>query len=136
VLSRLRLSTPRLVVLVAVVLSAVAALAVPLRVYLSQRAQVRQLSAQQRAEAAAIARLRAELRRWRDPAYLRLQATQRLQFVLPGQTYYEILGPAGQPTGGHGLIPGPTSSGALTASRPWYSALWGTVAAAGEPSRR
>jgi cell division protein FtsB len=135
--SRARLSTPRLAVLAVVFLAVIAALAVPVRVYLSQRSQVGQLSAQQRREAAAVARLRAELHRWQSPAYVRAQATQRLQFLLPGETYYEVLG--GIPGGSSPAGPRAASAGPVTAgAQPWYSALWGTVAQAGRrsPHRR
>jgi len=107
------------------------ALALPLKIYLAQGAQIAGLAAQNRAAAAKVAALRAQAHAWTTPGYVEQQARNRLHFVLPGETTYLVLG---GPVGGSGAS-GVTPRQPPASTRPWYGQLWQTVVAAGSPPR-
>ncbi|WP_134717151.1 FtsB family cell division protein [Saccharomonospora xinjiangensis] len=118
----LGLSTTRRAALVAIVVCALAfTIAVPLRTYLSQRADV---AAQERE----VAELEAEVERLEnrrdelnDPAQVEAEARRRLRYVMPGETPYIVQFPdsrTGQAVGA-GEQPGEPE--------PWYEKLWNSV---------
>jgi len=115
------LSTRRAAVLAIVVCALALTLAVPLRTYLSQRQQLAETVAQReqlRGEVAQLEQHRTELN---DPAYVQAQARQRLRYVKPGQTPYQVQLPgAGQP---NDQAPQTSASG----DGAWYSTLWASV---------
>jgi len=78
--------------------------------------------------------LSAELRRWDDPAYVRAQARQRLNFVMPGESGYVLLNDTAQPA----VRPDPRSvTAALPSdgdSRVWYTKVWDSIRIAGDPT--
>jgi len=112
------------------VCAVVLTLAYPMREYLAQRSQIAQLTEQEQAQRTRVAALEEQRRRWEDPAYVKAQARQRLQYVMPGEVGYVVVNPeqvrkdtpAGKPT-----IVAPSGAGE---NAPWYSRLWGTVPAA------
>jgi cell division protein FtsB len=96
------------------------ALAVPLRNYLAQRADLGvEISKQQQGETTLAARTQ-EQAALADPAYIASEAKRRLQYVKPGDTVYYVHAPA---------LPGPTATAApsVAPSVPWYSHLWDTL---------
>jgi len=66
-----------------------------------------------------VAQLKAELAKWADPAYVAIQARQRLHYVKPGEIGFVVPDSSAgtEPLG----IPTPTSTQA------WYDRLWSTV---------
>lgn len=92
--------------------------AYPLRQYLAQRSQVAGLRQQNQVTQQQVASLQAELNKWSDPAYVAIQARERLHYVRPGETGYIVPNPSAssEPLG----IPTPTQ-------QPWYDRLWSTV---------
>lgn len=94
--------------------------AYPLRQYLAQRSQIDDLRRQNQVTQQQVASLQAELNKWSDPAYVAIQARERLHYVRPGETGYIVPSPdtSGEPLG----IPTPTQ-------QPWYDRLWSTVKA-------
>jgi cell division protein FtsB len=118
--------------LLAGVLVVLALLVVPyLRPWVSQRQDL----AAQKQEVAdlrrQVAQLAEERRRWDDPAYVRAQAAERLNFVMPGQTRYTLLDDAG--AGEASRDPRrPAESAARAAGRlPWYGSVWESARTAG-----
>lgn len=104
-------------------------LAYPTRQYLAQRGQIAQLRAANHDQQAKVAALTEQQRRWQDPAYVKAQARERLQYVLPGQVLYVVVDPA------HAKAPAHTSTTAVKPApsarhQPWYTQLWGTARAA------
>lgn len=80
-----------------------------------------------------VARLTAERARWNDPAYVEAQARERLKYVKPGEIAYGLL------DDGAGAVSADPREAAVAvprqdAARPWYSTLWGSVEAAGDPT--
>jgi cell division protein FtsB len=118
---KLGLSTSRAAVLAIVVCALALTLAVPLRTYLGQRQQLADTVAQReqlRSEVSQLERQRAQLN---DPAYVESQARQRLRYVKPGQTPYQVQLPGGAPSD----EPPPQAPAPVTG--PWYSTLWASV---------
>ncbi len=64
----------------------------PMQRYFSQRAQISAVEAQIDASKERLQNAEAELARWRDPAYVKSQARDRLHFVLPGERQYIVVG--------------------------------------------
>jgi cell division protein FtsB len=120
--------TGRAAVLALVVCLLAISLAYPLREYLAQRGEIGTIRAQVAHQQRSVAALRAEQKRWQDPAYVERQARQRLHFVMPGETSYVVLEPdeAPAPDGVVSSAPRPV------VHRPWFSDLWRTVEVAGK----
>ena len=64
----------------------------PMQRYFSQRAQISAVEAQIDASKERLQNAEAELARWRDPAYVKSQARDRLHFVLPVELQYIVVG--------------------------------------------
>lgn len=119
--SVLGLSTTRRAALVAIVVCALAfTIAVPLRTYLSQRAEVTEQQEQQEELEERVGGLQQRQQELHDPAQIEVEARHRLGYVMPGQTPY-IVHPADEED----------SSGVGTPFEeqpedqdPWYSELW------------
>lgn len=119
----LGLSTTRRAALVATVVCALAfTLAVPLRTYLSQQADMAEqerLQRELRREVAELKRRREELD---DPAQVEAEARRRLGYVMPGETPYVVQLP--EQSADAARDPGTVPDGASGA---WYEQLWGSV---------
>ena len=92
--------------------------AYPLRQYLAQRSQLSALEHQNADTSQQVAALQSELAKWNDPAYVAIQARERLHYVRPGETGYIVPNPSAssEPLG----IPAPSVQA-------WYDRLWSTV---------
>jgi hypothetical protein len=112
---------------VAVVL--VILLAPYLRPWLAQRSDIAAKQAQVEALQRQVDDLRAERNRWNDPAFIKAQARDRLNFVMPGELGYVVLGDTRQQQAD------PATQAALDAGRitgrSWYDVLWQSVQLAG-----
>ncbi len=105
-------------------------LAYPTREYLAQRSQIAQLTEQEQAQRSRVASLERQRERWEDPAYVKAQARQRLQYVMPGEVGYVVIDANKVPGTAQGKRPATVSPAGSAAKAPWYSRLWGTVPAA------
>lgn len=117
----------RVLILGAVLLFAFFILFPTLMAYLSQQAQydaVRNELAQAQATSTA---LEEELARWKDDAYVRTQARDRLSYVMPGETTYVVIG--AEQFAEQNAATG--SSGAGQAAKPWFTTLSESAAVAG-----
>lgn len=114
--------TGRALILALVAVTLIVALAVPVRTWFAQRAEIAQLRADVAATRERVEELRLEQERWADPAFVAAEAKRRLHFVLPGEVGYVTLG--AEPTA--------EEAAALAAAEaaPWYATLWGAVEAA------
>lgn len=119
----LRLTGTRRAAIVAIVVCALAfTIAVPLRTYLSQRAEVAEQEARQaelKREVAQLERRKAQLS---DPAQVEAEARRRLRYVMPGETPYMIQFP-GEKSGEQRKA---GQSGATSAAT-WYEYLWDSI---------
>lgn len=120
--------TTRAAVLLSVLAILAASYAFPLRAWLDQRSQLAALSEQRDALTDEVADLEAARELWNDPAYVRAQARERLNYVLPGEVGIVVLGtestPPEEPVTGT-LVP------AATDGQPWWSTLVSAFVAVG-----
>lgn len=106
--------------IVIVVLAALGlTLAIPLREWLAQRAEIAALSDEVEAAQKRVDALEGEAADWEDPAYVVAQARARLHFVFPGEIGYVVLGADDRP-----IDPVPQEAGPPVA---WYSVLWAST---------
>lgn len=117
--------TPRAAILTVVVAVMLASIALPLRDLVAQRNRINALRDRQSVATAELKAMNAQIARWNDPAFVAVQARERLHFVLPGQVGYVVLEADQAPV----LINGTTP--ATGRSRSWYSAIWGGIKRAG-----
>ena len=105
-----------------------ASYAFPVRAWLDQREQLSALGAQREALAAEVEVLQDSRDLWNVPAYVRGQARQRLNYVLPGEVGIVVLGtestPPEEPVTGT-LVP------AATDGQEWWSTLVSAFVAVG-----
>ena len=111
--------TGRAVVLLLVLAALVFTLAVPVRTWLAQRADIASLHAQVEAAQQRVAELTVQQQRWSDPAFIAAEARRRLHFVLPGEIGYTTLGADGRPAA--------ESLAEAAAHRTWVDKMWGTL---------
>lgn len=92
--------------------------AYPLRQYFAQRSQINGVEQQNSVIQRQVAALQDELAKWSDPAYVAIEARQRLHYVRPGETGYLVPNPnpSDEPLG----MPTPTQ-------QTWYDRLWSAV---------
>ncbi len=98
-------------------------LAVPVRQWFAQRAEIAQLRADVEAARDRVADLQLEKLRWDDPAFVAAEARRRLHFVLPGEVGYVALGTEKTEE---------EIAAEAAGEQPWYATLWGAVRAADE----
>ena len=101
-----------------------------LRPWIGQR---QELAAQQQQNAQlrrSVAELTAERQRWDDPAYVKAQAGERLNFVMPGQTRYTLLDDAGV-TDDRDPRRSAAAAAKAAGDLPWYGTVWQSAVTAG-----
>jgi hypothetical protein len=107
--------------------------ATSLRIYFGQAHEIASTKADIVASQQRIVDLQADVARWADPDYVRAQARDRLGWVVPGETGYQVVGADGKPLGGGSEIESETQP--LDQAKPaWWSTLWGSVATADKPA--
>lgn len=119
--------TTRALVLIAVLALLVLALSVPVRAWLSQRAEVAALRADIAASSERIEQLQTDLTRWSDPAFVSTEARRRLHFVLPGEIGYVTISSDGRPA--EAVL----SEAAAQTPRGWHSLVWESIEKADGP---
>jgi cell division protein FtsB len=102
-------------------------LAPPTQRYFAQRAQIGALNAQVTANTQALAEAARELQLWRDPAYIKSQARERLHFILPGERSYIVT----DPTNPTATQPTTAVSNNLPNGLPWYNRLISSITEVG-----
>src|SRR5919107_1663108 len=123
--------TTRAAVLGLVLCALVVSAALPLREFLSQRAEIRQLEQSQAAARARVAALEEQKARLSDPDYVAALARDRLHFVRPGETAYVVIAPSAAPATPREARR--ADAAAAGPEAPWYSQLWGSVRSADRP---
>lgn len=82
----------RIIVLTIVTLVVISFLVPTVRTYLQQRAEVTALQERIASEEERQAELYTLLQRWDDPEYVRQQARERINLVMPGEKRYHVMG--------------------------------------------
>ncbi len=117
----------RLVILGVLITFCAVILAPTLRAYVHQRSQISSLQDQISHQKSTVSELRAEKKRWKDPAYVEQQARERLKFVKPGETQYTTIDgdtSKDEPAQQSGIASVPDED---RSTRPWYGEVWESV---------
>lgn len=86
----------RMIVLTIVALVVVSFLVPTVRTYLQQNSDVNDLAEQIASEEQRQAELYTTLQRWDDPEFVRQQARERINLVMPGEKRYHVMGELGE----------------------------------------
>ena len=113
--------TGRAVILALVLAALVLMLAMPIRSWVAQRAEIASLQADVDAARARVAELQVLKERWNDPAFIAAEARRRLHFVLPGEIGYTTVGVDGRP------LVETIEAAKVLATMTWVEKLWGAV---------
>ncbi|MDO7883286.1 FtsB family cell division protein [Salinibacterium soli] len=115
--------------MLALVILAVIVLAPNLRILLEQRAQIAQLEQTVAEAESSVGELTEEVDRWKDPAYIEAQARERLNYVLPGDISYLVVGDTGAQQGTENGLP--ISDQIQTTKTDWLATLLSSIYTAG-----
>jgi cell division protein FtsB len=114
----------RMLALAVVMVAITIMLAPTVKVFFDKRAEIAALNADIAASQAQQDTLRQQVSRWQDPNYVKQQARDRINMVMPGETGYWVFGsdlPAGSSS---------SQSGAAAqdpADLPWVDSLWESI---------
>ncbi len=107
----------------AVILAVVTILLLPsVGTYMDQRAEVSEVQASIAQKQQEQDELTSQIARWDDPAYVKAQARNRINLVMPGEKKYMVVGATGDDSAA-----GPQSVGDVRTDLPWVDSLWDTV---------
>jgi cell division protein FtsB len=110
----------------AVVMTAITVMLAPtVKIFIDKRAEIAALEADIAARQAEQAGLKQQVSRWQDPNYVKQQARDRINMVMPGETSYWVFG-GNQPAGTSSSQPG-AASAEDPANLPWVDALWESI---------
>ena len=115
----------RVLALAVVMIAITIMLAPTVKIFLEKRSEISALEAEIAGKEAEQADLNKQLSRWQDPNYVKQQARDRINMVMPGETGYWVFGgdeAAGTPGGRTG-----SGSSANPANLPWVDALWESI---------
>lgn len=104
-------------------------LAPPTQRFFAQRAQINAVKAEVAANNKALADAAHQLQLWKEPAYIKTQARERLHFVLPGERQYIV---AGSNTDTQ-VQPTTAVAKDLPSGIPWYNRLIASITEVGAP---
>ena len=118
----------RLLALAVVLLTITLLLAPSVRTFLQQRSEITALEQDIDAKKQQESDLKTELSRWSDPAYVKQQARDRVNMMMPGETGYWVYGGSGGPaTGRDSGSPGTAGGSANPGDLPWVDGLWQSI---------
>lgn len=115
----------RLLALGVVMIAITILLAPTVKIFLDKRAEIAALQADLTAKQAKQEDLKRQVSRWQDPNYVKQQARDRINMVMPGETGYWVFGgdlPAAQSGGAAGA-----ASAQNPANLPWVDSLWESI---------
>ncbi|MEC5181337.1 FtsB family cell division protein [Arthrobacter sp. CG_A4] len=115
----------RMLALLVVMIAITIMLAPTVKIFFEKRAEIAGLQADISAEQSKQTDLLRQVSRWQDPNYVKQQARDRINMVMPGETGYWVFGsdlPAGQPDGAAGA-----GSAQDPAELPWVDSLWDSI---------
>lgn len=115
----------RMLALAVVMIAITIMLAPTVKIFFEKRAEIAALQADISAKQSEQNDLRRQVSRWQDPNYVKQQARDRINMVMPGETGYWVFGsdlPAGESGGAAGAA---TSQD--PAKLPWVDTLWESI---------
>lgn len=115
----------RMLALAVVMVAITIMLAPTVKIFLDKRAEIAALQADITAKQAQQTDLKRQVSRWQDPNYVKQQARDRINMVMPGETGYWVFG-SDLPAGASGGAAGEESA-QDPAELPWVDALWQSI---------
>jgi len=115
----------RLLALAVVMIAITIMLAPTVKVFFEKRAEIATLQADISAKQSQQNDLKRQISRWQDPNYVKQQARDRINMVMPGETGYWVFGsdlPAGDAGGAAGA-----AASQDPAKLPWVDSLWESI---------
>jgi cell division protein FtsB len=115
----------RMLALAVVMIAITIMLAPTVKIFFEKRAEIAALQADISNKQAQQDELRRQVSRWQDPNYVKQQARDRINMVMPGETGYWVFGsdlPAGSTSGAAGA-----GSAQDPAELPWVDSLWDSI---------
>ena len=115
----------RMLALFVVMIAITIMLAPTVKIFFEKRAEIAALQADISDKQAQQDELRRQVSRWQDPNYVKQQARDRINMVMPGETGYWVFGsdlPAGSSSGAAGA-----GSAQDPAELPWVDSLWDSI---------
>jgi len=115
----------RMLALAVVMIAITIMLAPTVKIFLEKRAEISALEGEIASRKAEQTELNKQISRWQDPNYVKQQARDRINMVMPGETGYWVFGgeeAAGTPGGRTG-----SGSSANPENLPWVDALWESI---------
>ncbi|MDV8149203.1 septum formation initiator family protein [Arthrobacter sp. B10-11] len=115
----------RMLALAVVMIAITIMLAPTVKIFIDKRAEIAALEADIAARQAEQEGLKLQVSRWQDPNYVKQQARDRINMVMPGETGYWVFGsdlPAGTASGQAG-----SGSAEDPANLPWVDSLWESI---------
>ncbi|WP_346924780.1 septum formation initiator family protein [uncultured Arthrobacter sp.] len=115
----------RMLALLVVMIAITIMLAPTVKIFFEKRAEIAALQADIAAKQSQQDDLRRQVSRWQDPNYVKQQARDRINMVMPGETGYWVFGselPAGSSGGAAGA-----GSAQDPAKLPWVDSLWDSI---------
>lgn len=91
--------------------------------FIKQRAEIQALRESIAEKTVEQDQLKQEIARWSDPEYIKQQARDRINLVMPGERKYMVIGATGQDAN----VPENQSPNEVRTDLPWADALWDTV---------
>jgi hypothetical protein len=105
-----------------------------LRPWLAQRSDIAAKQAEVESLQRQVDELKAQRERWNDPVFVKAQARERLNFVMPGELGYVVLDDGDKQR----KMADPAQQAAVDAGRisgrPWYDVFWQSMQLAGRPA--
>jgi cell division protein FtsB len=110
----------------AVVMIAITIMLAPtVKIFIDKRAEIAALEADIAASKADQDNLKRQVSRWQDPNYVKQQARDRINMVMPGETGYWVFG-SDLPAGASASQPG-AAAAQDPANLPWVDSLWESI---------
>lgn len=104
-----------------------------LRSLVEQRSETAALEARIAQQKQTVAALQREAELWKDPAYIEVQARERLKFVRVGDRAYTVIGADTEKT--ESETPQPVVAAPMANdSSPWYGKVWQSIQIADRPA--
>ena len=115
----------RMLALAVVMVAITIMLAPTVKIFFDKKAEIDALNADIAARQAEGDALRQQVSRWQDPNYVKQQARDRINMVMPGETGYWVFGsdePAGESSS-----PAAGAAAQDPADLPWVDSLWESI---------
>lgn len=115
----------RMLALAVVMVAITIMLAPTVKIFIDKRAEIAALEADIAAKQSAQDDLKRQVSRWQDPNYVKQQARDRINMVMPGETGYWVFG-SDMPAGAAATDPG-AAAVQDPANVPWVDSLWESI---------